>query len=440
MLHVDDLRIEAEVLPLFNYTYSMEAEAALLQLLQNLPPTVEGVLEKQHILRAFVANQTVLADFSYPKLQLQEVSRFLQEVVSGRLPLETNRLQMAVRLLFSEEVRYQSRARYVQVLLFFRRLEQNYFSRLHMSDFPAVFKAQLTQITRFLERFSLADSAHAIAEDQFSAALMVRFARQLMAVHPEDLAAFWQAFFQFEAYWSAAKGMQQLGLVLPEFQAAGLQLTDFYHPLLSAPVRNTLQLHPTENVVVLTGPNMSGKSTLLKAVGLCVYLAHAGLGVPAAACRLPFYRSIVVTIDLSDSLASGYSHFMAEIQHLKAVLHAAHGPGQVFAIFDELFRGTNVDDALEITRATLRGLAGFPGSCFLISTHLQQLKGALAGQPGLLAYCIECTLHDGKPVFSYRLQAGWSTLKIGQILFAKEGLHELLRPPAAGAVSAAMLT
>ena len=428
MLHVDDLRIETEVLPLFNYTYSAEAEAALLQLLQDLPTTVEGVLEKQAILRAFEVNQTVLADFSYSKVQQQEVSRFLHEAVSRQRRLETSRVKMAVQLLFSEEARYQSRARYVQVLLFLRRLEQHYFSQLHTADFPAAFKAQLTGITRFLERFSLTDSAHAIAEDNFSAALMIRFARQLLAVRPEELAAFWQALYQFEAYWSAAKGMQQMGLVLPEFQAAGLQLTGFYHPLLAAPVRNTLEMRPTENVVILTGPNMSGKSTLLKAVGLCVYLAHAGLGVPAARCQLPFYRSIVVTINLADSLASGYSHFMVEIRNLKAVLHAAHGPGQVFAVFDELFRGTNVDDALEITRATLRGLAGFSGSCFLISTHLQQLEGVLAGQPGLLPYSIECALHNGVPKFSYRLQTGWSTLKIGQIIFAKEGIHELLRP------------
>ncbi|MBT9393318.1 hypothetical protein KLP40_09100 [Hymenobacter sp. NST-14] len=432
MLLVSDLRLEAEILPLLNFTYSYPAEEALRRLLGEVPPSVEQIREKQAVFRALLGQWAVVAEFSYSRLQLPEVQRFLHEVVSGQLALETSRVRLAARLLLSEEARYRSRARYVQAIQFLRRLEQHYFSRLSTPGFPLPAQARLRVITRFLGRFSLADTAAAIAEDQFSAARMVVFARQLAAVRPEELADFWAAFFWFEACWSAAKGMRQLGFVFPGFQAAGLHLADFYHPLLPAPVKNTLELDPADNVVVLTGPNMSGKSTLLKAVGLCVYLAHAGLGVPAAACRLPFYASIVVAVNLTDSLSSGYSHFMAEIRNLKAVLEAAQGPGRVFAVFDELFRGTNVDDALDITRATVCGLARFPQSCFLISTHLLQLESELPAQPGRRTYCIACQLEQGLPVFTYRLQAGWSSLKIGRILFEKEGLPGLLNDGAAG--------
>jgi DNA mismatch repair protein MutS len=428
MLHVDDLRIQAEILPLFNYTHSFEAETRVTQLLQELPPSLGQILEKQQTLQALAEQWAVLADFTYPKIQLQEVRSFLHDVVHRQTILETNRVKMGLLLLVSEQARYRSRARYVQTILFLQRLEQHYFSQVQPQAFPESFKRHLTVIRQFLERFSLAESSKAISEDAFSAGHMVRFARQLSAVSPEVLQAFWESFYLFEAYWSIARGMRQHGLVFPVFQEAGLDLVDFYHPLLAAPVRNTLQLLPGENVVVLTGPNMAGKSTLLKAVGLCVYLAHAGVGVPAAGCRLPFFSSIVVTINLADSLLSGYSHFMAEIQQLKAVLQQAQGAGRVFAVFDELFRGTNVDDALDITRATLQGLAGFPASCFFVSTHLLQLESQLPVQAGLRTYCIECVLQDGIPVFSYRLQPGWSGLKIGRIIFDKEGLHDLLRP------------
>lgn len=427
MLHVNDLRIETEILPLFNYTHIFEAESVVVKLLQDLPPSIEQVLEKQQILQAMAEQWVVLADFSYSKIQLQEVRSFLHDVVSGQMRLETNPGKMALLLLVSEKARYNSRARYVQTILFLQRLEQHYFSQLLPQRFPADFKRHLAVIRQFLERFSLLDSARAINEDVFSASRMVQFAWQLAAVTAEALQAFWEAFYLFEAYWSMARGIRQYGLVFPTFQEAGLDLLDFYHPLLAAPVSNTLRLRPEENVVVLTGPNMAGKSTLLKSIGLCVYLAHAGLGVPATVCRLPFFSSIVVTINLADSLLSGYSHFMAEIQQLKAVLQQAQGPGRIFAVFDELFRGTNVDDALEITRATLQGLVGFPASCFFVSTHLLQLESQLPVQAGLQTYCIECVLQDGVPVFSYRLQPGWSGLKIGQILFAKEGLYNLLR-------------
>ncbi|UOG74432.1 hypothetical protein MTX78_20215 [Hymenobacter tibetensis] len=428
MLHVEDLQIEAELLPLFNFTHSAEAEAAVCRLLYELPPTAALVVEKQDILRGFLANWSVLENFSYPKIQLREVRAFLQDVSSGRITLEVNRLRASVTMLLSEEARYQSRARYVQVIQFLHRLQQHYLHKLDPQAFPVGFRPQLLVLVRFMERFSLEDANRAIQEDSFSTALMVRFAQQLQAVGPEIIAEFWEAFHLFEAYWSIAKGIQLHALTFPNFREEGLLLEDFYHPLLKAPVTNTLILSPTENVVVLTGPNMSGKSTLLKAVGVCVYLAHAGIGVPAVRCSLPFFHSILIAINLRDSLRDGYSHFMAEIQNLKSVLHAAHGVGRTFAIFDELFRGTNVDDALEITSATVRGLAGFHHSSFLVSTHLLQLEKQLPEDNGISTYCIECVLQDGLPVFSYRLQRGWSSLKIGKLLFEREGLNSLLEP------------
>lgn len=216
--------------------------------------------------------------------------------------------------------------------------------------------------------------------------------------------------------------------MFPRFGETGLHLEAFYHPALTQPVPNTLLVGAEENVVVLTGPNMSGKSTLPKAVGLCVYLAHAGLGVPAARCTMPFFHSILVAINLRDSLQDGYSHFMAELQHLKRVLHSAGSTSRTFAIFDELFRGTNVDDALDLTRTTIGGLARFPASCFLVSTHLLHLQEQLPSASAIGSYCIECVLREGVPVFSYRLQRGWSHLKIGKLLFEQEGLPALLDP------------
>ena len=426
MLQVNDLQIETQLLPLFNYTHTHDAEAALRLLLQELPPTVEQVLTKQATLRAVIGQWNILADFTYSKLHAQEVRTFLHEAVNGQVLLETNRLRMVCKLLFSEQARYQSRARYAQTILFLRRLEQHYFSQLDIAAFPPAFRAKLQLIAHFLERFSLSDAAGALAEDAFSAAYMVRFARQLQAVQPEELAAFWAAFNEVEAYWSVAKGLLTLQFVFPAFQESGLDLVDFFHPLLRTPVRNTLHLNRETNVLVLTGPNMSGKSTLLRSVSLCVYLAHTGLGVPAAACRLPFFGSISITINSADNLLGGYSHFMAEINNLKTVVQAAQGSGRVFAVFDELFRGTNSDDALEITEATINGLRTYPDSYFLLSTHLLELENQLPAKVMLGAYCIECVLTDGVPNFSYRLQRGWSSLRIGRVLFEKAGLLKLL--------------
>jgi DNA mismatch repair protein MutS len=97
-------------------------------------------------------------------------------------------------------------------------------------------------------------------------------------------------------------------------------------------------------------------------------------------------------------------------------------------VFDEIFRGTNVDDALDITKTTVNGLVRRKGSFFLLSTHLLQLDAQLNSdcRERVRKCYIECNLEEGSPKFSYRLKEGWSQLKIGKILFEKEGLAQML--------------
>ncbi|OON66716.1 MutS-related protein [Hymenobacter sp. CRA2] len=428
MLVIDDLRLEEDILPLFNHTNSADGEAALRTLLLQLPASLGQVQERQAVVCGLLAHWPRLADFFYSRIQQLDVWQLLHDISTRRLALDRSRWVAWLRLLVSEEARYAQRGKCVQLILLLRRLRQRLLEPLVGAELPASFMAQLTVIRRLgIERLALA-----VDEDRFSLAQLVELGRQLQRLTPEDVAAFWQAFGQFEAYWSVAYTVVQRGFVLADFAPGTFQLTDFYHPLLRQPVKNSLQLHPPENVVLLTGPNMSGKSTLLKAISLCVYLAHAGVGVPAVGCVVPFFQTISVAINLNDSLQSGYSHFMAEIQNLKTVLTCARPGHPTFAVFDEIFRGTNVDDALDITQATIAGLARYPNSYFFISTHLLQLQAQLpAHAVNICQLCIHCVLEDGIPRFTYQLRPGWTTLRIGRILFEQAGLPSLLAPPLA---------
>lgn len=183
-----------------------------------------------------------------------------------------------------------------------------------------------------------------------------------------------------------------------------------------------------DRVTLLTGPNMSGKSTLLKAIGICVYLAHAGIAVPAEKASVPFYDYLFVSIQANDDLASGLSHFMAEVLLLKRVLIQAQNKKRCFAIFDELFRGTNTEDALTISRATVKGLTRFGNSNFIISTHHHPLKELLkADKISIDVKYLDCRIEENKPVFTYTLLNGWSNLKVGQLIFEEEGINKLLQ-------------
>lgn len=170
---------------------------------------------------------------------------------------------------------------------------------------------------------------------------------------------------------------------------------------------------------------MSGKSTFLKTVSLCVYLGNLGLGIPASKGIIPSFTEFSIVINKRDDILNGYSHFMTEILNLKnIVLKAAEGK-QYFAVFDELFNRTNIQDALEICKTTINGLSTYPHSFFFVSTHIQELKDLT--KDTISTYYLDCDLILNTPTFMYKLKEGWSDTKVGRILFKKEGLNKLLK-------------
>ena len=285
---------------------------------------------------------------------------------------------------------------------------------------------ELEQIKKFFADFNLERYETAFRKNKFK----IKHIVELMMLITEktgngQMAAFWDRWFRFEAYLSICRGITMHGYEFPVFDQEHFILEGFYHPVLKKPVKNDLVVK--NHVILLTGPNMSGKSTLLKALSLCVYLGHIGLAVAASKATMPFFSTIAVAINLTDSIVSGYSHFMSEIMTLKNVLALAADNAKCFAVFDELFRGTNIEDALEISTATIRGLVHFPNSLFLISTHLHQLKEMEEIKSHKVATCyIECILTDNTPAFTYKIKEGWSDLKLGRILFEREGLNKML--------------
>ncbi len=429
MLRVDDLRLELDILPFFNYTDNPHAKQCLLNLLRTPLATTTLVEERQQIIQGFITNWVVLSDFSYRTLDYQQVRQYFSSLSFEALPTGTAALRRVVRLHFSEAERRQLYSSQVQAVLFLEKLLWLYLRPLNKSAFPNDFAKQLRWALDFLRKLNLDSLLVKIRDNEFTTTQSVRFANLLNSLGEEAGVKFWQFLALFEAYWSIARGMLKHGFVFPKVGGEDFRLEQFYHPAVAGAVKNSLFLLPHERVVVLTGPNMSGKSTLLKAIGLCVHLAHVGMGVPAARCEIPFFQTLVAAINSADDLQAGYSHFMTEIKTLKAVVEQARAGQCCFAVFDELFKGTNVDDALDITQTTLRGLTQFPRCFFFVSTHLLHLAKQQAIAPdNIKKYYIECELVQQVPVFSYVLREGWSALKIGRIIFDKEGMGHLLRP------------
>lgn len=427
-MQVQDLRLKEEVIQFFDYTNSDLAASRVLSLLCDIPTTEVEVLERQAVTKGFIHHWSVLDGFTYRRLDLMEVHAFLSANAGMQSPAKQSKIKAFLNLMASETDRNRLRSSLVQMVMFLREIEAQYLMRINKDRFPESFRRQLEQALILLSKLNLSAFTERINENRFNFNSIVELSRQINCLNILEVRSFWDFFFLFEAYWSITKGTLENSFSFPDFTGGAFSISDFYHPIVSNPVKNTLQMDAEENILLLTGPNMSGKSTLLKAVSLCVYLARAGFAVPAASCAVPFYSSIIIAINLSDSLKNGYSHFMAEIENLKSVLYAAENEGKCFAVFDEIFKGTNVDDALDITKTTVSGLIKHKNSFFLLSTHLVHLDDHLSSEnsKSIRKCYIECGLDQGIPKFSFRLKEGWSQLKIGRIIFEKEGLSQML--------------
>ncbi|HTE25170.1 MutS-related protein [Flavitalea sp.] len=422
MTNVQDLHIEEEIKPLFDFTYNSESGKQVSDILTKTLKSEEEILARQQLLKGFIANWELIKHYSFYRFNLSDIFDFLDTFFIGSA--SAGRLRL--KFMFSEKAREKQRGKLILLVRLFYAINHDYLTKIDTSLFPEEYAAELEDIKKFFSGFNLDQYENTINRNKFRISHMV----ELMMIISEktvagESAVFRERWFLFEAYISISTGIVKNGFVFPVFDNAHFSLEGFYHPVLKSPVKNDLIVR--QQVILLTGPNMSGKSTLLKAVSLCVYLAHIGVTVPASKAVLQYFSTISVAINLTDSIVSGYSHFMSEIITLKNVLSEARTGVRCFAVFDELFRGTNIEDALEISTTTLKGLKHFPNSLFLISTHLHQLKSVEEINNKEIATCfIDCNLTDNVPTFTYKLKDGWSDLKLGRILFEKEGLNTML--------------
>ncbi|MEE8304522.1 MAG: hypothetical protein V3S24_19045 [Candidatus Tectomicrobia bacterium] len=180
------------------------------------------------------------------------------------------------------------------------------------------------------------------------------------------------------------------------------------HPLLpdAARVCNDLTLEHLGEIVLVTGSNMSGKSTFLRTLGINLCLAFNGAPVNAVSLQTVPFR-LFTCITVSDSVTDGISYFYAEVQRLKALLDALQEthPFPLFFLIDEIFRGTNNRERLIGSRAYVQALAGGRG-VGVVSTHDLELIKLADGVEGIRNAHFREDIMEGRMIFDYKLRQG----------------------------------
>lgn len=207
-----------------------------------------------------------------------------------------------------------------------------------------------------------------------------------------------------------AERAQQLNLVSPQLvEEPGLQITDGRHPVVeqvsSDPfVANSVNFDDQQRMLIITGPNMGGKSTFMRQIALIVLLAYSGSFVPAAAARIGPIDRIFSRIGASDDLAGGRSTFMVEMEETANILHNA--TAQSLVLMDEIGRGTSTFDGLSLAWSCAVELATCLRAYTLFATHYFELTTLPEEYPGIGNLHLDAVEHGDTIVFLHAVREG----------------------------------
>jgi DNA mismatch repair ATPase MutS len=234
---------------------------------------------------------------------------------------------------------------------------------------------------------------------------------------------------KLDAYLSLAKAGEKYRFQFPTFiesKEPFFESDGLYHFMLAKPIDYSIGLSKKENFLFLTGANMAGKSTFIKAVGIAIYLAHLGMGVPASSMQLSFFDGIISNIQVTDNIAKGESFFFNEVQRIKNTIERINDGKKWLILIDELFKGTNQQDAVKCSTIVIEGLRKMQNGLFILSTHLYEIGAPLQQYSNIQFRYFETAVQDDQLRFSYQLKNGVSNDRLGYLILKREGVVGLL--------------
>ncbi len=312
-------------------------------------------------------------------------------------------------------------------------------SRSQVASVPAdyVRKQTLTTgeryITPELKELEIAISTAQSRQQRLEAELFEALVERV-AERSDELLAAAGAIAQIDALCSLAQCAAERGYVRPEFvEDSVLRIDDGRHPVMETILHkrfipNDVHLREQKNrFLLLTGPNMGGKSTYLRQVGLLTIMAQIGSFVPAKAMKLGVVDRIFTRIGAGDDLASGQSTFYMEMAEAANILRRS--TNRSLLLIDEVGRGTGTLDGLAIAQAICEFLLSLEGQSpmVLFATHFHELCALSEHYGSVTNYhitAIENTAREGAPIFSHRVQPGSSSRSFGIEVARMAGLPE----------------
>ena len=233
---------------------------------------------------------------------------------------------------------------------------------------------------------------------------------ELVAADLRPLMQSSEAVAEIDVLANLAERAQSLSYQRPKLlEKVGIQIEEGRHPVVEKVrtdpfIANDLELNPERRLLIITGPNMGGKSTYMRQAALIVLLAHIGSPVPASKARIGLVDRIFTRIGASDDLAGGRSTFMVEMTETAQILH--HATPQSLVLMDEVGRGTSTFDGLSLAMAAAHNLATERRSLTLFATHYFELTALPESVNGVENVHLSAKEKDEDIVFLHRIEKG----------------------------------
>jgi DNA mismatch repair protein MutS len=282
----------------------------------------------------------------------------------------------------------------------------------------------ITAELKTFEEKVLSAEAKALARERFLYDKLLNTLQE----HISSLAHTAEALAELDVLNTLAERAASLNWTEPTFtDEHGIHIEAGRHPVLESLKHNTFiandtALTPDDNTLLITGPNMGGKSTYMRQTALIVLLAHIGSYVPAKATHLGPIDKLFTRIGANDDLAQGRSTFMVEMTETAYILR--HATQQSLVLIDEIGRGTSTFDGIALAYACCAYLANTVQAYTLFSTHYFELTTLAETYPSIQNVHVDATVNQGRIVFLYRIKPGAATESYGLDVAALAGLPE----------------
>lgn len=433
---LDDLGIFGKrgndsVYAIYNHTHT-RGGADRLEHMFRYPLSNLGLIEDRSQIIRFFGEFGEGLTFPFRASLFDEAEQYLaNNDTRSRLLPEDNTLDRKFKNYLGTDSPYQTLQKGILSVIEILAELKKYVQSIQETAAETPYRIELEEIKKNLKSETLADVLFLEGKKKMSYEQTAHIDGILRFAQRDVVQKLLHYIYTLDVYISVAKVALKHKFVFPKVlpkERNMIQLVGVYHPQLSRPVSNSITITDQNHIVFLTGANMAGKSTFMKSLGIAFFVAHMGFPVAAEHMEFSVKDGMFTTINLPDNLNMGYSHFYAEVLRVKKVAEEISQNKNLFVMFDEMFRGTNVKDAYDATVALTEAFDKKPNCTFIVSTHITEAGEQLANSCDNISFRFLPTKMSGQiPVYTYQLESGISEDRHGMIIINNERILEIIR-------------